>query len=186
MSVPVDTIMLFAVPDSVMLDIVRWGGKVMGVAECTFPHPSEWRLGTMTVPLDGVTVRNLTHELRQINSVDPSCLAAWELRIGKLPHDIGQRYNNKLLTPKDWMSHFKNVLHRAFYSKNRRAGDQLCRCCKSAIENLQHIATCSIAGMVFDDFALLADVSTGPSAAGGTLYFLTTLCSIALSLLFSH
>ena len=69
------------------------------------------------------------------------------------------------------MSHFKNVLHRAFYSRSRRAGDQLCRCCESSIENLQHIATCSIAGRVFDDFALLADVSTGkvPSAAHASL-----------------
>ena len=126
----------------------------------------------MQVSLDGVTTRNLTREIAQVNTVDPSCLEAWKLRIGELPHDIGRRYNNSLLTPKDWMSHFRNVLHRALYTKNRREGDHTCRCCGSAIENIQHLATCSIAGKVFDDLADLANVQTrGPTPNTPTLYY---------------
>ena len=79
----------------------------MGIAESTFPHPKEWRLGTATETMDKLTVRALTAAISAIKRVEPSCIGAWQQRIGQLPHDIGARYNNSLLTPKDWHSYWR-------------------------------------------------------------------------------
>jgi len=143
-----------------LCEVVRWGGKVMGIASCAFPHPKEWRLGNMEVPLDGSTVRNLTRAIAGINQVEPSCLAAWAERIGQLPHDVGKRYNNRLLTPKDWMSHFKNVLHRGMRVRSHSSDAQAhgCRCCKHARENITHFASCVATGKIFLDLADLVGV----------------------------
>jgi hypothetical protein len=88
--------------------------------------------------------------------VDPSCWAAWGKRIGNLPRDIGARYNISLLTPKDWASHFKNILHRALWTKGKEGG--ACRCCKHVLENIQHYATCQVVGEIFKQLAALAGV----------------------------
>ena len=66
--------------------------------------------------------------------------------IGPLPNDIGERYNTRLLTPRDWGSHFKNVLHRALLVRSISSGEP-CRCCGYAYENLQHFAKCEAAGL---------------------------------------
>jgi hypothetical protein len=77
--------------DSVAVDCThlesatRWAGKVVGIATCTFPHPREWGLGGILVPLDGITVRNLTREIASAYLVEPSCIANWAKRIGDLP-----------------------------------------------------------------------------------------------------
>ena len=76
--------------------------------------------------------------------VSPSCLEAWKARIGELPNNIGERYNLRLLTPKDWHSHFKNVLHRAMRVKGNDSVDKACRACGHVHENLQHLATCGV------------------------------------------
>ena len=73
---------------------------------------------------------------------------------GLLPIDIGKRYNLSLLTPRDWASHFKNVLHRAM-KVNSQDASKACRCCYQGRENLQHFAACPIVGRVFDDLAKL-------------------------------
>ena len=80
--------------------------------------------------------RRLDHVMR----VPPSCIAAWEDRIGHLPSDIGQRYNNAMLTPRDWHSHFKNVMHRGLWTKGHDPIEAACRCCKLTHENLQNFA----------------------------------------------
>ena len=140
-----------------MREIVRWNGRVMGIAEQTFPHPKEWRLGTATETMDKLTVRALTAAISAIKRVEPSCIGAWQQRIGQLPHDIGARYNNSLLTPKDWHSHFKNVLHRAMVVKGNDPNDKACRACKHEYENLQHFATCEVVGKIFTALAELTD-----------------------------
>ena len=82
--------------------------------------------------------------------VPPSCLAAWAKRIGELPLGVGGRYNNSLLTPRDWTSHFKNVLHRAMLTRSVTTQEP-CRCCGYARENLQHFPTCSACACIFED-----------------------------------
>ena len=139
---------IWTVSEARMRDIVKWKGKVIGIAESFFPHPKEWRFEGVDTALDEVTVRSFCRMLCDKTRVDPACWSAWEKRIGELPRDIGERYNTKLLTPRDWASHFKNVLHRALMTRSRGSGEP-CRCCGHARENLLHLATCETAGEIF-------------------------------------
>ena len=127
----------------------------MGPAESTFPHPQEWRLEGVDKPLDKVTVKDMTRAITGRATVTPSCVAAWAKRIGALPSDIGNRYNLQLLTPRDWSSHFKNVLHRAMRVKGNEEGNEACRVCKHERENLEHFALCERTGELFVAFARL-------------------------------
>ena len=115
-------------------EVVHWNGKVVGIAESFFPHPNEWRIEGLDVDLDKIDVRIYTRFLAQRARVEPSCLSAWAERIDALPNDIGERYNTRLLTPRDWGSHFKNVLHRALLVRSISSGEP-CRCCGYAYEN---------------------------------------------------
>ena len=60
-----------------MREIVRWNGRVMGIAEQTFPHPKEWRLGAATETMDKLTVRSLTAVISAAKRIEPSCIGAW-------------------------------------------------------------------------------------------------------------
>ena len=128
-------------------EIETWASKPVGIAGRFFPKPSEWRLGGIDRDLDKLTIKAITAWLVEGIKVPPSCLEAWASRIGPLPQGVGERYNNRLLTPRDWSSHFKNVTHRALWV---RRGEGPCRCCLHAYENLQHLATCEkIARKIF-------------------------------------
>ena len=140
--------------------VVRWKGEVVGVAESHFPHPHEWTLEGIEghKPLDQTTVKDLTKALNKQTQIEPTCWKAWESRIGKLPTNVGERYNLRLLTPRDWVSHFKNVLHRAMLTRAKQGGDGQCRCCARARESLQHFTQCSFVGEVFLAFRNLTKV----------------------------
>ena len=73
--------------------------------------------------------------------------------------DIGERYNVSLLTPKDWASHFKNILHRGMWTKGHDETDQECRCCRVAFENIQHWATCQSVQPIFRALARMMGVT---------------------------
>ena len=136
--------------------VVRWRGKVMGSAATTFPHPKSWRLGNIDKDLDRIEVKDITRAISEREWVPPSCLAAWLTRLGQMPDDLGHRYNNSLLTPKDWSSHFRNVLHRNMWVKGHDPDNPACRCCKHAYENIQHFATCERICPIFETLAALA------------------------------
>ena len=146
--------------------VVRWGGSVMGIAENTFPHPTEWRIRGVDAPLHKVTVRALTRAISMPLQVLPSCLAAWEARLEmKLPSNVGDRYNNRLLNPKYWVSHFKNVLHRGMHVRGTATAvaERGCRVCSHPLENLMHFAVCDVAGKVFEQLAPLAIENNMPA-----------------------
>ena len=147
------------VDPSTIRPVVRWAGKVVGIADAFFPSPKEWRLGDIDADLDKVTVRMLTRGMAAVAHVQPSCIEAWRVRIGDLPSDIGERYNVSLLTPKDWASHFKNILHRAMWTKGHDETDQECRCCRVAFENIQHWATCQSVQPIFRALARMMGVT---------------------------
>ena len=65
-------------------------------------------------------------------------------------------YNTRLLTPRDWGSHFKNVLHRALMVRSITTGEP-CRCCKFDREDLRHFGNCQVASTIFDNFHSLTD-----------------------------
>ena len=129
-------------------ETILWKRKVVGIAEAFYPHPTEWRFEGLDDPLDEINVRAMTKHLAAKGSLPPACLQAWSARIGELPADIGERYNTRLLTPRDWASHFKNVLHRALLVRSITT-EEPCRCCGFARENLQHFADCDAAKKLF-------------------------------------
>ena len=135
--------------------MVTWGKLPVGMAESFFPHPNEWRFEGCDTPLDRFDTRTLTAFFTSLNSVPPSCLKAWEERGISIPEDYGKRYNQRLLTPKDWASHFKNVLHRALVTRSITTQEP-CRCCKFARENLQHFPSCDKAGRIFSSLSDIA------------------------------
>ena len=74
-------------------------------------------------------------------------MAAWTARLGcRIPwQEIGQGFQGGLLTPKDYCSYFKNILHRALLTRNRKPsddGDTKCRCCHAVDESLSHLPDC--------------------------------------------
>ena len=142
----------------VLREVAWWGHKPIGAAESTFPDPLMWRFEGLDTPLDQVTVRLYTRMQTAMTAVAPSCLEAWRKRIGSLPSDVGERYNTALLTPRDWASHFKNVLHRTLMVRSITTGEP-CRCCGFARENLTHFAECEVAGKIFEDLREMAGVA---------------------------
>ena len=62
------------------------------------------------------------------------------------------RYKLGLGTPKDFGSHFKLILHRAFLTNphNPNANSHLCRLCKSERESIIHLGKCSWLRPVFE------------------------------------
>ena len=83
-----------------MREVVRWNGTVMGAAELTFPHPTEWWLDGADAPLHKMTVKKMTKIIGASTKVEPSCIKAWIDRGISLPNNVGARYNNSLLSPK--------------------------------------------------------------------------------------
>ena len=81
------------------------------------------------------------------------CGPAWHILMFHMT--MGERYNNSLLTPRDWTSHF--VLHRALITRSVTTQES-CRCCGYARENLQHFPTCSACACIFEDMRKLAEL----------------------------
>ena len=116
--------------------------------------------------LDRLSVRTLTRVFSWATHIDPACWDAWEKRIGALPKDVGERYNTRLLTPRDWASHFKNILHRTLMVRSITTGDP-CRCCNFARENIIHFATCEVAGKLWSDLCRETSVAIGREGRAG-------------------
>ena len=136
-------------------DIAWWDGKPVGVAESSFPDPAFWRYEGIDIALDKINVRELTRAFGRMAAIEPSCWKAWEDRIGALPGDLGRMYNTKLLTPRDWASHFKNVTHRALAVRSITTHEP-CRCCGVDEERLTHFPFCEGAKEIFAEFHSLA------------------------------
>ena len=57
---------------------------------------------------------------------------------------MGNRYTVDIATPKDFGSHYKNILHRQFLtnSKNKEAPSPMCRVCNCEVETIEHFGKC--------------------------------------------
>ena len=142
-----------------LLEVAMWGGGVLGVAEFTFPHPQGWSLGGGATALDKLTVKHITALFRCRLEQPPSCMANWDKRIGPINWlAVAQNYSSKVLTPRDWATHFKLVLHRSFLTRiiNKDAPSNLCRCCGREPERLLHFASCRVIRKVWDEFSRIA------------------------------
>ena len=70
---------------------------------------------------------------------------------------LATKYSNGFLTPKDYMSHFKNILHHGICLRSVRPhkGSSRCRCCGKYLENTSHLAECTVLRKVWLKFSRL-------------------------------
>ena len=93
--------------------------------------------------------------------VAPTCIETWTKKLGPIDWiAVGRRYNERLLTPKDFMTHFKLILHRALLTRNRdkrriaRCATQ-CRLCHGAVESIDHLPACPKLSGIWNYFLAL-------------------------------
>ena len=124
---------------------LRWGGGVVGIGERVFPHPNDWRLGDICKPLHKIEVKDLTRCFTEGISKRPNFMKAWDSRVPGLDYrTLLTRYKPGLATPKDFGSHFKLILHRAFFTNphNPSATSENCRACRGDRESIAHFGEC--------------------------------------------
>ena len=125
----------------------------MGIAESSFPNPREWRLGANDLDLDKLDVRQLTRIFTHSISSAPSCIKAWTTILGELDFiGISHRYSTGIQTPKDYGSHYKLILHRAFFTNphNPKVGTDLCTLCDVERESIEHFGKCMCLRPMFE------------------------------------
>ena len=156
---PTPTGVTSLIDPSELREVLRWNGGVVGIAESTFPHPEEWRLGCIDKPLDKIRVRDLTKEFTRKLVKEPSCKKAWQKTLNVEPNwrGIGERYSVGLLTPKDFMSHFKLILHKHMFTNdhNPNASTTSCRLCGLSIEKVSHWGECRSLKPIFKEMRVL-------------------------------
>ena len=164
-------------------DVCWWGKGIAGPAVLTYPHPQGWTLSGPDVTLDKATVKALTLAYILPKQVTPSCIAYWTKRFGYIDWDkVGIRYREKLLTPKDFMSHFKNILHRALFTRHKNKDHQatgaiLCRLCHQDVERIAHLSHCRCLRPLWDKFHKLHDIDLHST----TEYSKLTLLGVGVS-----
>jgi hypothetical protein len=134
-------------------NVLWWGGGIVGIAESTFPHPTGWTIPGTDCPLDKLSVKKLTHAFTLPHHTDPTCKTAWEKRLGPIDWlTVGRMYSGRLLSPKDYMTHFKLILHRTLLTRahNNKVPSFLCRCCANFTENIIHLARCAQLRPIWD------------------------------------
>jgi len=99
-------------------------------------------------------MRSLAHELLQSSR---TAVGYWIERAfsQRLPFErMGFKYSNGLLTPKDYASHFKNILHHRLLLRSVKPsnGTSRCRCCHRYTEDTRHLAACKVLRQVWLHF----------------------------------
>jgi len=162
------------VPTEDILKVLRWGGGIRGPAETTYPHPKGWTFSELRtpLPLDRIEVRHLTAAFRLSIEAPPNCLLYWEHL--DLPWKaLACKYSNGLLTPKDYYSHFKNILHHRILLRSVKPhkGSSRCRCCGRGLENTAHLVTCQVLRRIWSRFNKLVQLTHRPSKLTPRLIF---------------
>ena len=122
-------------------------------------HPTGWTVRGTDSTLDKQTVKSLTIAFRLNKDIQPSSIKAWTKRLGEIDwRTIGMKYSDKLLTPRDYMTHFKLILHRGLLTRahNNQTDKFMCRCCGNAEEKIDRLARCSNRKGIGDNLAELA------------------------------
>jgi hypothetical protein len=166
-----------------------WNGGILGPSEFTFPHPKGWTLNHSGTPLDKLTVKLLTPLFTQLQQVQPSCISAWEKLLGEVDwQSVAVKYSSKVLTPRDWASHFKLILHRALFTHtiNPKAPSNSCRCCHRVPERIIHLAQCSKIAQVWRQFDKLTNTPTRSRSSAYRLFGVVDKTPLPLALLDLH
>jgi hypothetical protein len=171
------------------MPVTSWNGGILGPAEFTYPHPKGWTLNHSGTPLDKLTVKHLTAIFTSLKQVQPSCKSAWEKLLGQIDWQTAAvRYSSKVLTPRDWASHFKLILHRAFFTRtiNPKAPSSRCRCCHREPERIVHFAKCSKIAEVWKYYDRLTKVPLKSRSPTYRLFGTIDNASLPLALLDLH
>ena len=137
----------------------------MGPSVLTFPHPNGWIVAGPDCPLDKVTVKKLTLSLALPKQIAPACISTWERRLGSIDwHAVGAEHREKLITPKDFMTHFKLILHNALLLRHKDStriatGTTSCRLCAAAQERCMHLPRCRCLTPLWSRFIALTKLS---------------------------
>ena len=94
--------------------------------------------------------------------VEPTCKKAWVDRASSWHVNVaidwaalGQIFRSRLLTPVDFQSFFKFIIHRRLYVRSfmpEEDGYNKCRCCHSARESQAHLHRCSVLWPIWKEF----------------------------------
>ena len=123
----------------------KWGQGIAGISESFFPHPERWRLEGIDKPLDLITVKDLTRALTRQFSEPPTCFTSWPKRFEHIDlRGISERYSVGIVTPVDFGSHYKLVMHNSLLTNphNPEAISPMCRLCGRCRESLTHFGEC--------------------------------------------
>ena len=142
--------------------VLYWGSGVVGIAESTFPHPKEWRLGDLAEDLDKLTVKALTGALTRLRTKSPTCLTKWPERVPSINlYNISLRYSTGILNPTDYSSHYKLIIHRMMLTNphNPEAASVNCRLCNEQRESILHWGECKCIKPIYE---LMRTFDKGP------------------------
>jgi hypothetical protein len=125
----------------------KWGQGNKGPQREVFPLPDEYALDEEGTPLDTTSVKTLTRVFSSSmkHKAHPS-QAAWGKRLAMSETHwriVASRYNNTILTPRDYHLHFKHITHRRIATNNRfQDHPSRCRFCHTHEETSVHLGRC--------------------------------------------
>lgn len=132
-----------------------WRGGVVGIAEASWPHPERWRLADIDKPLDGIGVRDMTRAFARRVAKQPNCKRKWEGILGEVNwQGVGKRFKMGLVTPTDYGTHYKCIVHRQMRLRRGDDGDR-CRMCGEEKETIDHMGECEQMRDVFTNLRLV-------------------------------
>ena len=138
--------------------VLWWAGGIIGLADTHFPHPTAWTVRDANCTLENTTVKKLTLAFRLLNRAEPTCKKAWTKLLGPINWQfVSAKYRSNLLTPRDYMTHYKLILHRGLLTRsiNGNTPKFLCRLCGNAEEKIRHLSRCCKLKPIWDRFLKL-------------------------------
>ena len=144
-------------------NLVFSNGGVVGFADAIYPYPDKWSFEGVSVPISRTTVKHLTYAFSAPHRDLPTCMQAWpkRLQVNVNWQVVGRLYRVRLLTPRDFMSHYKNILHRALLTRtkiNSPLASHKCRLCNRGKENFPHLITCTKISPLWDRYTKLTNL----------------------------
>jgi hypothetical protein len=159
----------YQVEEDALREVLTDGhGGVLGIAEMVFPHPTSWRFSWIgSGNIATATVRQLTAALTFACTTPPTCKTSWEERLDHriLWDRVALITTSALVTPRDFASYMKNIVHRCFLVRHidANAPSSLCRCCKRTEERTLHLfARCEHTSKVWVRFLSLLQPHSPP------------------------
>ena len=122
--------------------VMWWGGGVKGVAEYSYPHPKGWTFQEVegAIPLDKLTVKQLTAALGRRYLEEPRCVENWHDPKSSWSYQVkidwasyARTYAGRLLTNKDVHLHFKYILHRRLVVRSYLPAENGSRRCRPSL-----------------------------------------------------